>query len=170
MASNRLAAIASRQKVVQQFEFDNRGRLRKFPSLTDGRSLTWRVNYDLLGRVTEMQGYSPGKEKGAPDIELLFASDVFNRRVRKEVHDYSHTDTTVTVTTYLGGEPVVVMKRGGDEGSSWDVTAQYLWGPASREVIMAVLLLTRLSRGRPRNGEDTSSIKTGCSMYFCVRV
>jgi RHS repeat-associated protein len=139
LASNRLATIASRQKVVQEFEFDSRGRLTKFPSTTDGRSLTWHVKYDLLGRATEMRGCGSGKEKGKPDIELLFASDVFNRRVRKEVHDYSHTDTTVTVTTYLGGEPVIVMKRGGDKSASWDVAAQYLWGPAAREAIMAVL-------------------------------
>lgn len=142
LASNRLSTVASRQGIVHAFDFDNLGRLIRFPSITDDQSLSWYVDYDLLGRATKMRGYRTQDEKPdteKPDIELRFASDVFNRRIVKQVQDYGRTDTSVTVTTYLGGEPAVVMKRGGDKDSSWDVTAQYLWGPATREIIMAVL-------------------------------
>ena len=136
LASNRLATVTSRQKVLHQFEFDDLGRLTRFPSVTDDRSVTWHVTYDLLGRATAMRGYRAGKEQ--PEIELEFASDVFNRRILKQVQD--HLAPTHRLRDDVSwNEPLVVMKRGGDTDGSWDVTAQYLWGPSVREIIMAVL-------------------------------
>jgi hypothetical protein len=86
MASDRLGSVASGNRLQQEYDYDAFGCMTTFPSKRDNQKLVWQVEYDILGRVTQMTGWeAEDSKRERAAITLEFATDAFNRRVMKYV-------------------------------------------------------------------------------------
>ena len=151
LASNRVGKKAKldpkNYKQVKQsacYKYDKLGNLVEF----DGRyfngeiqfPVTWSLTFDSLGRLVQMKGSlceAVGKhEKGALAATLRFQYDAENRRVTQDVHDHLLSHVEKTATLYRGQNQSILLKRVDDD---WKVVDQYLWGPASRQLLLGTL-------------------------------
>ncbi len=103
----------------------------------------WKLTYDSLGRLVLMDAYSiedsNGQEKDRHLAELHFSYDSENRRIKKEVIDYtsSHTqENNVTYTLYNGSNQAAVFVI---KNKQLVPREQYLWKTGTRELLMAAM-------------------------------
>ena len=105
--------------------------------------VTWKLDFDPLGRLSTMQALTNEEYSGIPQnekiAELFFAYDANNRRLRKLVKDYSRFQQLVTndtLTSYIENNQAIVLKKLKNELSFKE---QYLWNNGSRELLMSCL-------------------------------
>ena len=151
LASNRettLASYSSGSKLTaEENEYDKLGNLIRFKGefWNNNRSLdvVWQLSFDPMGRLVYMQALAESDtrilKKGQRAAELFFKYDADNRRIYKEVKDYSRTKTEPIIssewTVYYGNTQSLVLKN--DEKNS--IIGQYLWKPDTRELLMAAI-------------------------------
>lgn len=151
LASNRevtQAAFSNDVLTAKSNEYDQLGNMVKF----EGRfwngmceyPVVWTLDFDALGRLSEMRGTlsreAPAMKVGESVAELRFLYDSDNRRIAKEVVDYTRIGgmplKRKSWTVYDGNMQSVVFREEGDE-LYW--AEQYLWKGQSRELVMACL-------------------------------
>jgi RHS repeat-associated protein len=148
MKSGRLGstlAVDVAGRLLRTYDYDPFGRMRKFESRRNGQDLVWEVEYDPLGRTIRMRGID--LKTNILTLDLSFASDVFGRRVLKNVREQIGTETanTTEITAYEGTLPLWVRRSSSGSVHQWQ---QYLWGPGERETVFAVLPRSRVEIGR----------------------
>ena len=109
------------------------------------RRAKWKLTYDALGRLVLMNAYaldeSAGIRKDYHLAELHFSYDSENRRIRKEVIDYTPARATkddTTYTLYTGNNQSVVFIV---KDNKLLPREQYLWKTGTRELLMAAMPL-----------------------------
>lgn len=109
------------------------------------RRAKWKLTYDALGRLVLMNAYaldaSAGIEKDYHLAELHFSYDSENRRIRKEVIDYTPgrvIEDKTTYTLYTGNNQSIVFLVKDNKPLPRE---QYLWKTGTRELLMAAMPL-----------------------------
>jgi RHS repeat-associated protein len=144
MRSDRLGSALTADvagRILRTYEYDAFGRMRRFDSTRDGRTVDWVIEYDPLGRAIRMTGTD--RQTKEFSLDLHFASDAFGRRVLKEVSKGKGAVPSVVaeVTVYEGSLPLWVRRAEAGAAPQWQ---QYLWGTGERETVFAVLSRSRV--------------------------
>ena len=182
LASNRVGKKASldpeNSKQVKQsacYKYDKLGNLVEF----DGRysngviqfPVTWRLTFDSLGRLVQMNGSlrdAVGKhEKGKLAATLRFQYDAENRRVTQDVEDLLISRRDKTATLYRAQNQSILLKCVDADwkcvDADWKVVDQYLWGPASRQLLLGTLNRKDFEGG-PQTGMDRYWFLQDCGL------